>query len=108
MTTLNPGQSATCSLQELNNATPPAVITPPVPFDAPPTWTSDNPSAVSVTPSADGTSAVAAYVAAGTANISAVGVIGGVSFSAPAVQFTAAAAAPVVAAIQIVVGAPTP
>ena len=66
---LTTAQSVPVSIQDLDaNGT---VLSPVIPFDAPPTWTSDTPSVATVSPATDGMSATVVAVAAGSATITA-------------------------------------
>lgn len=103
---LKSGQSVSATFNELapDGVT---VVTPPLPFDAPPSWSVDDLSVASVAPAADGLSAVVAYVGPGTAALTVVGQING--NKVVGTDFvTDAALPPSVGSLQIVFGTPTP
>ena len=103
---LTSGQSVAATFNELA-ADGKTVITPALPFDAPPSWSVDDSTIATVTAAADGLSAVVAYVGAGQANITVVGVIAGVKVSGT--DFVTDQPVPVtVSGLQIVFGTPTP
>lgn len=80
MTTVTVGHKIALAIAFLDaNGNP--MVTAPTP-DSPPAWSNTNAAAETVTAAADGLSAVATTVAAGTDAINLVVVVGGVSYSA--------------------------
>lgn len=78
--TLDAGKSENLAIEYLDqNGSPMAVA--PVP-DSPPAWAQTNPSAESLTPAADGNTAVATGLAAGSDTIQLTVMVGGKSFQA--------------------------
>lgn len=102
---LKSGQSVSATFNELapDGVT---VVTPPLPFDAPPSWSVDDSTVASVTP-ATGLSAVVAYVGPGTTALTVVGQINGNKVTG-ADFVTDAALPPSVGSLQIVFSTPTP
>lgn len=103
---LKPGQSTTATFNELapDGVT---VVTPPLPFDAPPSWSVDNSAVASVAAAADGLSANVAYVGPGTAAITVTGTINGNKVTGTDFV-TDAPLPPAVGSLQLVFSTPTP
>jgi hypothetical protein len=82
--------------------------TPLPTFDSPPVYVSSNPAIVTVTPAADGLTAVAAAVGpVGSSTVSVTGSVGGVALAAAAIDVTITGVGPAVA-LTLTAGTPTP
>ncbi len=106
-TTINVGQTLPLSIRYLDTTGQP-MTTPPAP-DAAPSWTNTDAAVATLTPAADGLTADALGVAAGSDVVDLTLMVGGVSFSA-SLDLTVDAVVPVqtLGSIEIVAGTPTP
>jgi hypothetical protein len=96
-------EQAVASLAEVDAKGFPVAVAPT--FDAPPSWTVDDPTVVSLTPSADGTTCTVAGLKPGNFNLSVAASIAGKAFAGTLPSVVTAGDA---AALSIVLGAPTP
>jgi hypothetical protein len=107
-TTLHVGQTLPMSIEYLDQNGNPMLSAPPL-LDAPPVWANNTPATETLTASADGHTASALAMAAGTDTVRLTLLVGGVQFSAT-LDVTVAAVVPIqtLTAIAIVPGTPIP
>ncbi len=106
--TQNVGQTTSFSIAYMDQNGQPMVPTPAP--DAPPAWSQSTPATETLTAAADGNTASALGLAAGSDTVQVTVLVGGVSFSAT-IDMTVNAVAPpaqVLTSIAIVAAPPTP